>query len=229
MIHATVNNEDRLGMGVLVVDDHDLVRLGLKTLLDSYARTLPCALVWFEAASLARAMDTYAQQRAHVHLVLLDLHLPDAHGLLGLQTFLRRFPEAPVAVISGNSDPYTQRQALNLGAQAYLSKNGHMQEVLDFVCQLSAHRAIDKGIAPSPTQVPGDERGPNRTIRSSSGMVVQLSARQSQVLDALRSGLSNREIAERVCLSEGTVKNHISQLLLSFGVRSRSQLLTLLR
>ena len=63
---ATVNTEVSLGMGVLVVDDHDLVRLGLKTLLDSYARTLPCSLVWFEAASLARALETYAQQRAHV-------------------------------------------------------------------------------------------------------------------------------------------------------------------
>ena len=59
-------------------------------------------------------------------------------------------------------------------------------------------------------------------------MVVQLSARQSQVLDALLSGLPIAKLRRRVCLSEGTVKNHISQLLLIFGVRSRSQLLTLL-
>lgn len=68
-----------------------------------------------------------------------------------------------------------------------------------------------------------------RTARSASGELLQLTERQAQVLDWILAGQSNRDIAERAHLSEGTVKNHVSALLLLFGVRSRAQLISLLR
>lgn len=216
-------------IGVLIVDDHELVRLGVRTLLDSHARAWPRTLEWFEAASLSQALSTYAQSAPRIQLVLLDLHLPDAHGLLGLQTFLRHHPSALVAVISGNTDPSTVRQTLHAGAKAFLCKTGNMQEVIDFVGQLPVGHAFPGGRPTRTVEDASAERRPRRTVRASNGVAVELTSRQSQILDALLSGLSNRDIAERVCLSEGTIKNHVSQLLLSFGVRSRSQLLTLLR
>lgn len=215
-------------IGVLIVDDHELVRLGVRTLLDSHARAWPRTLEWFEAASLSQALSIYAQRAPRIQLVLLDLHLPDAHGLLGLQTFLRHYPAALVAVISGNTDPSTVRQTLHAGAKAFLCKTGNMQEVIDFVGQMPVGHS-GSGRPTATIEDASTERRPRRTVRASNGVAVELTSRQSQILDALLSGLSNRDIAERVCLSEGTIKNHVSQLLLSFGVRSRSQLLTLLR
>ena len=77
--------------------------------------------------------------------------------------------------------------------------------------------------------VDGDARLPGRTVHTLAGEAVRLTSRQANLLDGLLAGESNRQIAERLCLSEGTVKNHVSTLLLTFGVRSRAQLISALR
>lgn len=223
--------------GILMVDDHELVRLGLKALMASCARALRLPIVWHEATSLAAAMGCYLQKPGHIQLVLLDLQLPDAHGLSGLLRFKQGFPSAKVVVLSGQNDPVLIRQALDGGAEAFLRKAGDMQAVVDHVCTsaaqaVSARTQVHDGLGQGPSvreSTPVGARAGARTVCTAEGLQVTLRDRQTQVLDALLSGLSNREIAEHLALSEGTVKNHISHLLLCFGVRSRSQLLTTLR
>ncbi len=210
--------------GILVVDDHDLVRLGLRTLVQSHAASCDTSVEVFEARNLHDALALYDQQQPNIGLVLLDLHLPDAHGLSALIAFMDRFPEACVVVLSGVSDPALGSQARASGAKAYLTKSGDLQEVVSYICSLGLFGP--PGILPATSD---SGQAGWRVVRTAGGDSVRLTVRQAQVLDAILVGQSNREIAELAHLSEGTVKNHVSTLLLLFGVRSRSQLISQLR
>ena len=224
---------------LLVVDDHDLLRLGLRTLVQSHAATSGLGIQVFEARSLQEALTVYGEHKAKITLVLLDLHLPDAHGLSGLATFVARFPNARVVVLSGVSDPALVREALTGGASAYLTKSGDLQEVVRYIGELGllkppgtpelkqgAHDETFFAVDGLDTQ---HSKAPRRALRSAAGEAVHLSNRQAQMLDWILVGLSNREIADKAHVSEGTVKNHVSALLLLFDVRSRAQLISLLR
>jgi DNA-binding NarL/FixJ family response regulator len=216
--------------GLLVVDDHELLRLGLRTLVQSHAATNGQAVQVFEARSLHQALALYGEHEAEIALVLLDLHLPDAHGLSGLATFVARYPKARLVVLSGVSDPALVREALAIGASAYLTKSGDLQEVVHYIGALGLLKLQD-ATALVLTEPVGatHEKATRRVLRTAAGEVVLLSNRQAQMLDLILVGLSNREIAAKAYVSEGTVKNHVSALLLMFDVRSRAQLVSLLR
>ncbi len=110
--------DDAQPAGLLVVDEHDLVRLGLRTLVQAHADANARQVQVFEARTLRDALDVYSNQQDRIGLVLLDLHLPDAHGLSGLTTFLGQFMQAHVVVLSGVSDPAMVREARCRGTVA---------------------------------------------------------------------------------------------------------------
>lgn len=210
---------------VLVVDDHDLVRLGLHTLLRSHATDHGRSVQVLEARSLQEALGLYQNHRDGIRLVLLDLNLPDTHGLSGLADFLARFPDAPVVVLSGINDAVLVHQALALGARAYLAKSGDLQQVVAYIRSLGllgsqAGTAVLRNLSATPSVPRTTGTLPHRP---------ELTARQAQVLEWILAGHSNREIAQQAHLSEGTVKNHVSALLLLFGTRSRAQLISRFR
>jgi DNA-binding NarL/FixJ family response regulator len=201
--------------GLLIVDDHELVRVGLRTLIQSQARVEMVPV--FEARTLADALAVYAAEHARIGLVFLDLGLADAQGLTALRAFKQAFPSACVVVISGDSHPDTIDKALALGARAYLKKTGDLSEVIDYLhTQGLAAGLPDHSDAPSPAL--------NDLARTRG-----LSERQVEILDWVLQGKSNREIGELAFLAEGTVKNHVSTILLHFGVKSRAQLNSSLR
>lgn len=211
--------------GILVVDDHDLVRLGLRTLVQSHADSCGYRVEVFEARTLQDALTLYGKNRSAIGLVLLDLHLPDAHGMSGLETFMAHFPGAYLVVLSGVSDPALVAQARSCGAKAYLTKSGDLQDVVNYIRSSGLFGQAD---VPHPSAEDAGKAG-QRLVRTLAGDNLPLTARQAQVLDFMLAGQSNRAIAELMHLSEGTVKNHVSTLLLLFGVRSRSQLISQLR
>jgi DNA-binding NarL/FixJ family response regulator len=129
--------------GLLVVDDHELLRLGLRTLVQSHAAASGQVVQVFEARSLQQALALYGDHAAEIALVLLDLHLPDAHGLSGLMSFVARYPQARVVVLSGVSDPALVREALASGASGYLTKSGDLQEVVSFIGALGLLKLHD--------------------------------------------------------------------------------------
>lgn len=223
--------------GMLVVDDHDLVRLGLRTLLQSHAADSGQVVQVFEARTMQDALASYREHQTDIHLVLLDLQLPDAHGLSGLVSFMAQFPAAHVVVLSGVNDPGLMREAKATGAIAYLSKSGDLQQVVSYI---RSRGLLDRRAGALATSWTGNEKRHGedtaqastpvaRIVRTADGSRLQLTARQAQVLDWMLSGQSNRQIAELAHLSEGTVKNHVSTLLLLFGVRSRAELISQLR
>lgn len=214
-----------LPSSMLVVDDHELVRLGLRSLVQAHAAEHHQPITVLESRNLAEALQLYAANESSIGLVLLDLHLPDAHGLSGLAQFRERHANAPIVVLSGTQEPALVTQALALGARAFLAKSGDLQEVINYIRSLGMLPAAIAPVDGSCATV--SERKVQR--RDAHGQLLSLSERQAQVLDWILAGRSNREIAQLAHLSEGTVKNHVSTLLLLFGVRSRAQLISALR
>jgi len=210
---------------VLIVDDHELVRLGLSALLASSQQGAPQSLTLLQAASLHQGLQQYEQHQQHIALVLLDLHLPDAHGLTALHAFLRQFPQAPIVALSGDTEPTLARDAVAAGALAFLSKSGQLSQVSDYIHEVLHADSPTAPGPPQPVATPDD----GRLVQTHDGEQLRLTPRQGDLLDHVLAGLSNREIAEQLGLSEGTVKNHVSTLLLIFGFRSRAQLISRLR
>jgi DNA-binding NarL/FixJ family response regulator len=202
--------------GILVVDDHELVRLGLRALLLAETASVPV----HEARSLADALRLYEFHISSHLLVLLDLDLPDSQGLDTLVRFRRAFPASRVVVLSGKDSHALMQGVMALGAQAFLPKTGHLGEVLRYV--------RDNDLVAQPTS----QTAPTDSVRATpvaAEVQPQLNARQVEILDWVLSGKSNKEIAQLSRLTEGTVKNHVSTLLLLFGMRSRAQLISSLR
>jgi NarL family two-component system response regulator LiaR len=204
---------------VLLVDDHDLVRMGIKALLDSSA---PEPIDWVEAATLTDALALY-ESHGDVALVLLDLNLADCKGLQGLRQMISRHPRARVLILSGTHDEFVVRQAQAMGAAGYLNKAGSPATTRDTLLAMLAAQpaatvqtASPGGFAPLPAG-------------SSYDRVAELGPRHLEILELVLSGCTNQEISASTQLSLGTVKNYVSTILLALDVKSRSHLISLFR
>ncbi|HEX6592306.1 MAG TPA: response regulator transcription factor [Moraxellaceae bacterium] len=228
---TTPTDTDAGTVGILVVDDHELVRLGFRALVQSQAGgAAQPALVVLEAGTLAEALSLYGEHQAGIAVVVLDLSLPDSDGPDGLMAFRRQFPAAAVVVLSGTDNPAMVQNVLALGAVAFFPKSGNLGDMVGFVhaCALHGPEVAARHLAhPVAAMTRNSGMGAAGEFTSIAGQ--PLSTRQLQVLQWLLEGKSNREISQLAFLSEGTVKNHVSTLLLSFGVRSRAQLISKLR
>ncbi|MET3395471.1 DNA-binding NarL/FixJ family response regulator [Variovorax sp. 1140] len=212
---------------ILVVDDHDLVRMGVCALLQANTSAMPIEVL--EAGDLAEAMAVYEANEDAIELVLLDLALPDTQGLSGLMAFRERHPAARVVVLSGTGTTSLAQDtlaqgAMTLGAFAYLPKSATLREVVSFIraCGLLGGDAVN--YQPPAPPAPAEAVAP-----SSNHARHKLTKRQLQVLNWLLEGKSNHEIAMLAEISEGTVKNYVAGILLQFGMRSRAQLISSLR
>jgi DNA-binding NarL/FixJ family response regulator len=206
---------------LLLVDDHELVRVGVKA---TYGELLGVQIEWLEAATLADALELY-QQHGDIDAVLLDLNLTDCKGLQGLRQFLQAHPQARVAVFSGTQDEFVVRQARALGAAAYVGKNTMTAETRETLLALLNVRGPQgpSGAANGAALFP-------RLPRSAMvDRVAELGPRHLEILELVLSGCTNQEISQSTSLSLGTVKNYVSSLLLALDVRSRSHLISLFR
>lgn len=199
---------------ILIVDDHALVRAGLRSVIGQrFGDRYPLA----EAASLAEALAYLDGHAAHVRVLLLDLHLPDVRGLAGLQLLRRRHPQLPVIVVSGLQDARIQEEAVLHGAAAYVCKTG---EEAGLGALLERVEAL-AGNAPPPQGAVGARRA------TDVAGAARLTQRQVQVLELLLAARDNQAIAHETGLALGSVKNIVSSIFLVFNVRSRAELIGL--
>jgi len=192
-------------MRALLIDDHRLFRDGMKSLLMQWRADLQIA----EASTLDLARKALQEQAGGFDLVLLDLTLPDSSDALHtMQQVLQVAGEAPVVAVS-MLPPNTE--LIDAGARGYIhkSESAHvMLASLDLV--LAGGNCIPAGmLKPEPTVL--DE------------FHNVLSERQQQVLTQMASGLSNKEIARVLGISEGTVKVHVHRVLQQLGATSRAK------
>ncbi len=205
---------------VMLVEDHDLVRLGVRTLFND----CDCARIdWVEATTLADALQLFAEHH-DIELVLLDLNLADCKGLHGLSQMLAEQPTVRVLILSGTQDEFVVRQAKAMGACGYLHKSGSPQAMRETL------RAILEIDAPCTAgTVRPLHHFPKFPSASSYDRVAELGARHLEILELVLSGCANQEISNSTKLSLGTVKNYVSTILLALDVKSRSHLISLFR
>jgi len=195
---------------VFVVDDHETVRLGLKLLFDEEPDIDLVGVAATGGEGLA------AIERSLPDVALLDLRLPDMDGIELCREVRSHFPEVRCLIFTAYSNEEAQLQAIVSGASGYLSKSDEASELLDAVRAVAAGQSLlDAGKA---ADLMAAERRAT-PLRPQ----VSLSQQQERVLELIVEGLTNREISERLELSEKTVKNYVSVILDKLGVRSRTQ------
>ena len=155
-----------------------------------------------------------AQAHGDLDLVLLDYHLPDMNGQEALTIYGLRHPELPVVMLSGSANVQIMRQVLHAGAAGFVTKSCVSDELLRAVrCVLDGDIYLPKELN---TPCPSDEA-------ASAAPKQILNQRQELVLSCLLDGLSNREIADQMHVSEETVKTHVAAILRYFEVQNRTQ------
>ena len=198
---------------VMVVDDQTLVRQGIRTLLE-----LGDITVVAEAADGGEALSALDDHRPDV--LLLDLRMPVYDGLWLLQKLQESGNNIPVLVLTTFDDDALVVEALRTGARGYLLKDVTVDQLSQAVHALAEGGTL---IAPSITDrlVRAIRNSPPPT--GANGTVVEsLTEREIEVLRLVAEGYSNRQIAELIHLAEGTVKNHLSSILVKLGARDRT-------
>lgn len=206
---------------VLVVDDHHMMRLGLKALSQASGEL---RLDWMEAGNLGDALDVF-RRHPDIDLVLLDLNLPDSKGLHGVRRFLGEYPQAQVAVFSATEDEFVVRQAFALGAVGFIPKSSSGQATLRLVESLLVGAAVNeaRNSGPAPLEPSSGHGGGAHSLHERTAM---LNPTQLRVLELVLAGMSNQEIAHECHLALGTVKNTVSSIMLALDVHSRSHLIS---
>ena len=190
-------------MAIYVIDDHPLMREAIVMLL----RRVRPGTELIELSQLSELEPAIAKGSAP-ELFCLDLKLPDTLGLSGVRLVSNQFPDVPLAVISATPAADVEEWCIEAGADVYIEKSAGASEI---AAALRAMLHADSEFADL-------EYGDNQTE-------TKLSKRQKQLIVMLDEGLSNRDIAERLGISEHTVKVHLWRLFRRLGVKSRTQTL----
>jgi DNA-binding NarL/FixJ family response regulator len=189
---------------LLLIDDHSLFRSGLRTMLSN---SLPDIHI-IESASLEEAMRVPNQE---LNLILLDIKLQGLNGLEGSALLKRKWPDAPIIVISADDSPQTMLLALDRGARHFISKGNSADEILRIISQVLHEDGRDSIATGTATNVDTANHKPLFTPR------------QYEVLDLLCKGLSNKMIGRQLALSENTVRCHVQVLLAELHASNRSE------
>jgi DNA-binding NarL/FixJ family response regulator len=200
---------------VVLVDDQALFREGLRTLLS----TRSDIAVVGEAADGAQAITRVGETQPAV--VLMDLQMPVMDGVRATAKLRDRHPDVRVLVLTTFDDEGNVFGALRAGAAGYLLKDVSLDTLVSAI-QAAARGECFLQSTVTGTVVDAVTRmmtaGP-----TASALVLPLSPREREILALVSAGASNKEIADRLCLAEGTVKNHITNILVKLDVRDRTQ------
>jgi DNA-binding NarL/FixJ family response regulator len=200
---------------VLLVDDQALFREGLRTLLS----TRSDIEVVGEAADGVQAIAKVSE--THPAVVLMDLQMPVMDGVQATARLRERHPDVRVLVLTTFDDEGNVFGALRAGAAGYLLKDVSLDTLVGAI-QAAARGECFLQSTVTGTVVDAVTRmmtaGP-----TAPALVLPLSPREREILSLVSAGASNKEIADRLCLAEGTVKNHITNILVKLDVRDRTQ------
>jgi DNA-binding NarL/FixJ family response regulator len=198
---------------IVIADDHDLFREGLKQLLES----VEDIEVVGEASDGRQAVMLVEQHRPDV--VLMDISMPEMDGIQATETIVQRGLQTPVIVLTMYADDEYAIHAIRAGAKGYLLKNSRSDEVIRAI-----RLAAAGGSAIDPALGAVLMREFQRLLNRAPGETrQQLSSREQQFLELLVKGHNNRQIAQELDLAESTVKNNLSALFQKIGVRDRTQ------
>jgi DNA-binding NarL/FixJ family response regulator len=198
---------------IVVVDDHDIARMGLVTIL----RGVPEFSVVAEAADAPGALAEVA--RCQPDLVLLDVRMPNTAGLDAARQIRARWPAIRVVMVSSWDFPEYVLEAFQAGARGYLSKGASCAEIVDEV-----QRALrDEPLRTSKLPQPFLREAADTVPSDAHPVIARLTPRQRDVLSLIGAGLRSREIAERLKIMPSTVRKITEQVYSRLGLSNRTQ------
>lgn len=200
---------------VLICDDQTVVREGLAAILG----TDPEIEVTGLAGNGREALDLVQETQPDV--VLMDLKMPVMNGVQTTQHLRRAYPEVNVLVLTTYADDQWVLDAVRAGAAGYLLKDTRRDALVDAIKGTVEGRTyLDPAIAGKLTQQIASGVAPSRHVEP---QLDPFTEREQEVLDLLAQGHSNPEIADRLHLARGTVRNYVSAILQKLGVSDRTQ------
>ena len=204
---------------LLIVDDHAMVRSGLRYMLAKE----PDLRVVGEAANGRDAQELCRDLRPD--LVLMDVNLPDTDGLTVTQAVKRDHPGIGIIIVTVHENPDYLLRALRAGASGYILKDAARSEVLAAVRQaLRGESPLDSGLAArSLRQLAGESTGSTPERRPNGPSHEPLTGRELEVLRLLAQGRTNQQIAKALLFSVHTVKAHVRRIIAKLGVSDRTQ------
>ena len=199
-----------MSITVLIADDHEVVRSGLRTVLaDTDIKIVAEATTGEAAVRLA--------QEHNPNVVMLDVRMPEGDGLTALGRIKLDRPDMPVLIFSTYDNPTYVARAVALGANGYLLKGVGSERIV------SAIRSVATGESIWTREELRRVTGALATPRLAADVEVPLTQRESEVLRQLALGLTNKEIAQALSISYETVKEHVQHILRKIGVSDRTQ------
>lgn len=206
---------------MVLVEDQEIVRRGLKTLLE----TKPDFQIIGEAGNGQQAVQIVERlygEKTPPDVILMDIRMPIMDGVTATQHLCQQFPGCKIMILTTFDDARYVAEALRYGAKGYLLKDTPLEELAEVI------RSIDRGytqfgpgiLEKMMAVVPTAE--PEQPPELPPGLT-ELTNREREVLKMIAAGSSNREIAQSLFLSEGTVRNHISHILTRLNLRDRTQ------
>ena len=202
---------------VMVVDDQALVREGLTTLLQAAPGITPVAA----AADGEEAVRLAARHRPHV--VLMDLRMPVLDGVEATRRIRAAQPDTEIVVLTTHADEASILDALRAGARGYLTKDAGIAEISRAVHAAADHQALLDPVAQSALLEAAAAGAHPASVAAPTPLPGDLTPREAEVLSLIAQGLSNREIADTLVVSEATVKTHINHVFSKIGARDRAQ------
>jgi two-component system response regulator DevR len=198
---------------LLLVDDHEVVRLGLKALLEHH----PQFEVVGEAGTAKEAVDQVSRLRPDI--VLMDIRLPGASGIEACEEITRTYPETRIVMLTSYAEDEMLFSAIRAGASGYVLKQIGSEDLIRALEAVSRGEAL---LDPAVTQRVFQEV--RRAVKDEEASAfANLSQQEKHVLALVSEGKTNREIAKALFLGEGTVRNYVSSILSKLGVSNRAE------
>lgn len=198
---------------VVIVDDSPLIRMGLRAALEEH----PEIIIIGEAATAADGIALVEKSKPDV--VLMDLRLPDKPGFVACREIMRRRPGTRVLILTSSAEERNVHEALSAGALGYLLKENDGPSLAQAILRIAAgHSVLDPSLHDQVVRMVQHQSGP-----SAANKIKSLSHQEQRVVALLASGLTNKEIGEKLSLSEKTVKNYLANIFEKLGITRRSQ------
>ncbi|MCK6539419.1 MAG: response regulator transcription factor [Anaerolineales bacterium] len=207
---------------VLIVDDHAMVRQGLRTFLELQdASTLPIEVTG-EAANGIQAVELARSMQPDI--VLLDLVMPEMDGIQATPKIIECSPRSRVIILTSFGEEDKVLPAIRAGAQGYLLKDIPPHELVQavrevYLGRVQLHPEIAKKLMAAVAAKKEEPATSHAATRTENG----LTEREQEVLHLIADGMNNREIGEKLVISEKTVKTHVSSILSKLHLDDRTQ------
>ncbi len=197
---------------LLIADDHPLFREAMMSALQPH---FPDANM-YQAHDL-ESMLTVLEEHSSIELILLDLTMPGCGYFNGLITIREKYPKIPIAVISATEGAEVVALVMDLGASAFIPKSGSIAQVAEAI------KALKNGEKWLPEALSDEIQHADTSLVDILYRFRSLTGKQVEVLQHLHAGLMNRQIAEKMNVTEATVKAHISAILRTLDIKTRTQ------